>query len=228
MPLAVVTWNLYHGRSVPPARRDLLPDFAAALAGWDWDVALLQEVPPWWPPELARVAGAQERRVLTSRNQLLPVRRALATRWPDLMRSGGGGCNAILVRGARILEHRRLRLTVLPERRWLHAVRLDSGVWVGNLHATAHHPSRAAEEGLRAGAVMLGYAGGAPAVLGGDFNQRRPELRALELPGWRHAAGHDVDHIFVVGLEPVGVGRALATGLLSDHRPVAVRLACGV
>ena len=32
-------------------------EFAAALAGWEWDVALLQEVPPWWPPALARAAA---------------------------------------------------------------------------------------------------------------------------------------------------------------------------
>lgn len=226
MPLGVVTWNLYHGRGVPPAGRDLLPDFAATLAGWDWNLALLQEVPPWWPAELARVAGAEERLVLTSRNQLLPARRALATRWPDLMRSGGGGANAILVRGARIAEHRRLLLRRLPERRWLHAVRLDSGVWVGNLHATAHHSERAAEEDARAAATMLEWAhgapgvGGRPAILGGDFN-----LRQLELEGLRHVAGHDVDHIFTDGLGPVGEARVLDGGPLSDHKPVAVTLA---
>ena len=50
MQLRVLTWNLMHGRSVPPAGRDLRAEFTAALAGWEWDVALLQEVPPWWPP----------------------------------------------------------------------------------------------------------------------------------------------------------------------------------
>ena len=30
-----------HGRSIPPAGRDLLGEFAAALGGWEWDVALL-------------------------------------------------------------------------------------------------------------------------------------------------------------------------------------------
>ena len=42
----------------PGAGRDLRAEFAAALAGWDWDVALLQEVPPWWPPALARACDA--------------------------------------------------------------------------------------------------------------------------------------------------------------------------
>jgi len=195
-------------------------DFADTLASWEWDVALLQEVPPWWPPELARVAGGEERLVLTARNQLLPVRRALATRWPDPMRSGGGGANAILVRGASIVEHRRLRLCRLPEQRWLHAVRLGSGVWVGNLHATAHHAARAADEDARAAAAILDWAGGAPAVLGGDFN-----LRHLELAGLDHAAGHDVDHVFAAGLACVGEGRTLERGTLSDHAALAVELA---
>ncbi len=220
MRLAVVTWNLYHGRAIPPAGRDLLPDFAAALAGWEWDIALLQEVPPWWPDELARVAGAEQRRVLTSRNQLLPLRRALATRWPDRMRSGAGGANAILVRGARIVEHRRLRLCRLPEQRWLHAVRLDSGAWAGNLHTTAHHASRAADESARAAAATLAWAAAAPAVLGGDFN-----LRHLEPARMHHLAGSDVDHIFAAGLASVGDARTLAHGPLSDHAPVAVTVA---
>jgi endonuclease/exonuclease/phosphatase family metal-dependent hydrolase len=219
MALAVVTWNLFHGRALPPAARDLLADFAAALAGWEWDLALLQEVPPWWPPELARAAGAEHRLVLTSRNQLLALRRPLATRWPDLMRSGGGGANAILSRGARIVEHRRLRLRQLPEQRWLHAVRLENGAWAGNLHATAHRPERAAEEAVRAAAATLAWSAGAPTVLGGDFN-----LRQLELAGLTHAAGHDVDHIFAAGFRPESEGRTLARGPLSDHEPLATSL----
>jgi hypothetical protein len=61
--------------------------------------------------------------VLTSRNALLPLRRAVAIRRPDLIKSNGGGCNAILVRGMHVLEQRALRLTVPPERRWVHGVR---------------------------------------------------------------------------------------------------------
>ena len=49
MAFRVLTWNLFHGRSVPGARRSLLDEFAARLAEWEWDVALLQEVAPWWP-----------------------------------------------------------------------------------------------------------------------------------------------------------------------------------
>src|SRR5207302_10580708 len=73
-----LTWNLFHGRSVPPAGRSLEREFAQLLAGWEWEVALLQEVPPWWPAPLARAAGARQRSALTSRNVLLGVRRAIA------------------------------------------------------------------------------------------------------------------------------------------------------
>src|SRR5690349_21446372 len=135
VPLRVLTWNLLHGRSVPGAGHDLFGEFCAALTRWEWDVALLQEVPPWWPPELAARVDADQRSVLTSRNGLLALRRAIAVRWPDLIKSNGGGCNAILVRGDAALEHRWRRLCVWPERRWVHAVRLPDGVWAANLHA---------------------------------------------------------------------------------------------
>src|SRR6476620_7723036 len=99
--MLVLTWNLFHGRSVPDAPREQLAEFAARLAGWSWDVALLQQVPPWWPPELAAAAGATQRTALTSRNSFLPLRRWAAEHWPELIKSGGGGSNAILVRTAR-------------------------------------------------------------------------------------------------------------------------------
>src|SRR5687767_8092548 len=92
----VLTWNLFHGRAQPPAGRALMGEFARTLAGWEWDVALLQEVQPWWPPVLARVAAARQVSVLTSRNSLLPLRRAIAVRAPDLIKANGGGANAIL------------------------------------------------------------------------------------------------------------------------------------
>src|ERR687885_776291 len=116
MALRVLTWNLFHGRSVPDAPRSLLGDFAARLAAWEWDVALLQEVPPWWPPALGRAAGASVRMALTSRNALLPLRRRIAEPRPDLLKSWGGGANAILVRGGAVREHRGRRLRLIPQR----------------------------------------------------------------------------------------------------------------
>ena len=111
--VGVLTWNLFHGRAVPGAGRDLLAEFARSLAGWSWDVALLQEVPPWWTDPLARQAGAQQRTALTSRNLGLALRRAIAARSPDLLKSNGGGCNAVLVRGSPVNHVLHLILTIL-------------------------------------------------------------------------------------------------------------------
>jgi len=219
MNLRVLSWNLYHGRAVPPAGRPLLGEFAAILAGWEWDVALLQEVPPWWPSPLARAAGAQERHVLTSRNSLLPLRRFVAERWPDAIRSNGGGANAMLVRGAGIESHATARLCRKPEARWAHAVWLDTGVCVVNLHATVPKEDPQQHDLTLALSLAEGWAGSRPLVFGGDVNQRKPRA-----PGLVHVAGHHVDHIFVRGFEAAGPAERPEHGVLSDHDPLAVTL----
>ncbi len=224
--MLVLTWNLYHGRAVPPAGRDLLGEYARTLAGWEWDVAILQEVPPWWPPRLAQAAGAQQRTVLTSRNTGLPVRRWAARRWPDLIRSNGGGANTILVRNhptRSITEHRRRRLRWWPERRMVHAVRLHEGPWVGNLHAQVHSEERAQADLAAAIAALRGWSAGAPFVLGGDLNVREPRAAGLE-----RAGGYGVDHVLAEGFCAEDGARVLERGRLSDHAPVvvAVREGC--
>ena len=214
--MRVMTWNLKHGRAVPSAGRELLHEFAAALGAWEWDVALLQEVPPWWPAVLGLRLGADHRLTLTSRNSGLPIRRAIATRWPDLIKSNGGGANAILARGDTITEHRLRRLCIWPERRWVHAVRLhDAGVWAANTHCGG--PIRDAR---RAAETALRWAADAPLVLGGDFNIHRPVLDGLT-----YAGGHGVDQFFVRGLSVSSGAEILDRGRLSDHAPVEVTLA---
>lgn len=214
-----LTWNLFHGRSVPDAPHDLLSEFVSALGGWAWDVALLQECPPWWPASLARACGAAEHHVLTSRNALLGLRRTVAARRPDLTRSNGGGCNAILVRGASVVDHRVARLCRWPERRWVHAVRLSTGAWVGNLHASG--PDVYAWRDLgRAAAAVRRWAGSAPALLGGDFNLAAPTAAA----GFALAGGHGVDHFLMARWPVTGGVEVLDAGRLSDHEPVALGL----
>jgi endonuclease/exonuclease/phosphatase family metal-dependent hydrolase len=196
------------------------------LAGWAWDVALLQEVPPWWPEPLARVAGAEQRRALTSRNLGLPLRRVLAERAPDLMRSNGGGANAVLARGT-ITEHATLRLRTWPERRVAQLVRLRSGAAIVNYHASARVPL-AEQELARLWRAALDFAGGGPLVLGGDLNLRDPRAAA----GAAHVAERDVDHLFALRLRADGAAQRLerevslgdGTVALSDHIPLAVRL----
>jgi endonuclease/exonuclease/phosphatase family metal-dependent hydrolase len=216
----VLTWNLFHGRSRPSSGRSLQREFAAALAGWEWDVALLQEVPPWFPEPLAAAAGAQQRAQLTSRNQLLPLTRAISVRNPDLLKSWGGGCNAILVRGAPILEHRALRLRRRPEGRWVHGVRLG-GVWVVNVHSHNHPEPAALADTEKAIAAARAWAGAGPLIFGGDINLKHPP----EFPGLVHVAGNHVDHLFTDGRAADGKRQVINRGVLSDHPPVAVTLA---
>jgi endonuclease/exonuclease/phosphatase family metal-dependent hydrolase len=222
----VLTWNLFHGRSLPPAGRSLSAEFAGLIAGWDWDVALLQEVPPWWPAPLARAAAAEQRTALTSRNALLPLRRALADRWPDLVKSNGGGANAILSRRP-IAEHRTLRLRSWPERRVAQLARLEDGVCVANLHASARVPLAEAEL-ARLWEQALAWVGSDPLVLGGDLNLRSPAAP----DGAVLLASRDVDHLFARGLRATGEAERLDRRVLlergavelSDHLPLAVGL----
>jgi len=224
--IRLLVWNLFHGRSLPASRHELIEHFASRIAAWQWDAALLQEVPPWWPVPLARRAAAGERTALTSRNALLPLRRALARRRPELMKSNGGGCNAALVRG-RIAEHAALRLRTWPERRVAQLLRLGDGSALVNYHASSR-AERAREELVRLREHALAWVRGGPLVLAGDLNLRSPALTR----DFEHVARRDVDHVFVSGYrashpalllerEVVVDGREV---LLSDHVPILVEL----
>lgn len=222
--MRVLTWNLFHGRSVPPCGRDLEEEFARAIASWPWDVALLQEVPPWWGPALASTARAEQRTALTSRNSLLGLRRSLARRWPDAIKSNGGGSNAILSRRT-LLEDRAVRLRTRPERRVAQLARIEGGLVVANFHGSTRVPL-AEQELSRLWSLAVGLAGGSPVILGGDLNLRAP---VAPVPGAVHAAARDVDHIFCTGLDARAQARVLAPKLeegaaLSDHPPLLVEL----
>jgi endonuclease/exonuclease/phosphatase family metal-dependent hydrolase len=265
--MRVLSWNLYHGRDFPPdpalftlrsrllklterndthvqVNRLLLDEFARVLAGLEWDAALLQEAPPRWFGELRRRTGADGVRALTSRNVLRPLQGALADWNPDLIGSWEGGSNQILVRRpGRIADHRTLRLTRKPERRTMHWVRLEPAggapLGVANLHATAGRPAQAAEEVLAAAEAAVDWTGGAPLVLGGDFNLR-PAADAAPFAALRERYGLGeptapgaIDHILATGLGAAAPTRALPHerrelpepgGLrlrLSDHRLIA-------
>ena len=217
--MLVASWNLYHGRAVPPAGRDLYPVFSAALAAGEWDVALLQECPPWWPAQLAADCGAHEHHALTSRNICMPVRRFLARRWPDIIKSNGGGCNAILTRGSQsATDHRFAVLRTHPERRVVHGVRLG-GTWICNIHAQVWSEEQAQADAAAAAAHVFAWAGDAPLVLGGDFNTRAPHP-----PGLRDLGGHKVDRVLARGWTAASPVRTLEHGQLSDHAPILIDL----
>jgi endonuclease/exonuclease/phosphatase family metal-dependent hydrolase len=261
----VLSWNLFHGRDFPPDRqlmtwrsrllrtseanathvqlnRSLRDHFARLIASWDWQIALLQEVPPRWLRPLARASRAHAASALTSRNQLAFLRASLA-RWnPDLLASAEGGSNQLLVRApGRLVEVRRLTLARMPERRrmlWAR-VELPAGrLTVANLHLSTGSEWRAAGELRLAVERTLEWAEGEPVILGGDFNlspSGEAELFAWlrERAGLSGAGAPDaIDHLLVRGLgvrqraqrlsprarELTLDGRRLR---LSDHAPVA-------
>lgn len=225
--MRVLTWNLFHGRSLPPTSHALTGQFVAMIAGWKWDVALLQEVPPWWPAQLASACGADQRTALTSRNSLLMLRRMVASQRPELIKSNGGGSNAVLAR-APIAEHRMLRLRAWPERRVAQLVRLGDGTCIANLHASTR-VALAEDELTRLWHSALEWAGGAPLIFGGDLNLRAPTAPD---PAIGHLAQRDVDHLFARGFVPAGQAEVLDRHVvlsqgsleLSDHLPLRIEL----
>ena len=101
--------------------RDLFNEFGAFLAAAEWDIALLQEVPPRWDERLAAATGSMHHRALTSRNWMSPVMSPIARKRPHLPGSWEGGSNLILVRkdkpGGTIVTRNNQTLCWRPERR---------------------------------------------------------------------------------------------------------------
>jgi hypothetical protein len=195
----VLTWNIFHGLDKPPdsglvtwrsrllrvtetnathaqVNRPLGREFGAVLAGYEWDVALLQEAPPRWLAALGRDVGARAAAsALTARNFGAALRGRLADLNPDLVGAWEGGSNQLLVRPPwRIAETRRLTLTRRPERRrmlWSRLRRPDGGALaVANMHLTAHDSEQAGREALLAADRAVAWAGGDPLIFGGDLN----------------------------------------------------------
>jgi endonuclease/exonuclease/phosphatase family metal-dependent hydrolase len=266
--IRLLSWNLYHGRDFPPdlelftwrsrlcrvtergathaqVNRPLFEEFVRVLAGFAWDVALLQEAPPLWFRSLARRLGASGALALTSRNLLPACRRRLADWNPDLLGSGEGGSNQVLVRG-RIAKVRRMTLARRPERRRMLWARVElpvGRVSVANLHASAGRPLKAAAEVEAAAERAVEWAEGDPLVFGGDLNLRtrlepEPFERLRERCDLRAPTDPDaIDHLLARGLEVVERPRRLPAearevtepdGLrlrLSDHAPVLAAFA---
>jgi len=261
-----VSWNLFHGRDFPPdpslftwrsrllrteernrthaqVNRELVGEFAALLAGAEWDVALLQECPPHFAAPLAAACEAEAHRVLTSRNSLAALRSWIARRNPDLIASGEGGSNLTLVRNPwRIVERRELEIHAgRPERRAMAFTRIASGdeeLCVANLHATNDRPDLASADVLRAAEAAVDWAAGAPLLFGGDLNLRPAgdpaafkRLRSkFDLTGVTGPTA--IDHLLTRDLDVVAAPapwpaerREIPHGglrlRLSDHSPVA-------
>ena len=273
LELRVLSWNVFHGRDHPPdptlytwrsrlfgtrergavyaqVNRSLLDEFASTIAGAEWSVCLLQEMPPAWAPAIAKRAESEAHLVLTSRNQLGRLRRRLARCNPDLLGSWEGGSNLVLVRspwgiasrGAALLNS--LPRRGLRERRRIALVTLrtqSAEVCVANLHASAGNRFQAEQDVRRGALIALEFAHDRPLVFGGDLNlrprsspvfdelERRFGLAAPTAPG-------AIDHILARGLRVlerphpwpserrelpfVEPGRVPLRLRLSDHDPV--------
>lgn len=254
---ALLTWRSRLLRTTERNRghiqvnRDLGPEFAALLAQAPWDAALLQECPPRWHRGLAAACAADAHGVLTSRNSLAPLRTLAARLNPDLIASNEGGSNLTLVRG-RIAERRLLELRPgpRPERRTMAFTRAlvgpqEAEVCLANLHLSSGSANRelAEQEALLAADRARTWAGGAPLVVGGDFNLRPASSAVFAKLERRHGlraptSRGAIDHLLARGVESVAPARAwaperreLAAGSrrlrLSDHAPVEAVYALG-
>ena len=109
----------------------------------------------------------------------------------------------------------------------MHAVCAD-GVWVGNLHATAHDEARAQADLDRAAAALVRWSGGGRARPSSAGTATRAPRRSR---GSQPCGGHVLDWVFARGLRCDGAVEvpprhdARVGANLSDHRPVIATLA---
>jgi endonuclease/exonuclease/phosphatase family metal-dependent hydrolase len=236
--VSVLSWNVFHGRDNPPDRRlftwrsrllktternathvqvnrPLLDEFARVIAEGEWSICFLQEVPPSWTAVVPRRCNAEGYAVLTSRNQLAPLRRRLS-RWnPDLLGSWEGGSNLALARPPwRIAERGAALLNPFPrrglrERRRMALATLAGDaaeLCVANLHASAGNRFQGEEDVRRGAEIAVDFARGRPLVFGGDLNLR-PRTSSIFAELERRfgltapTAPDAIDHILVRGLK---------------------------
>jgi endonuclease/exonuclease/phosphatase family metal-dependent hydrolase len=245
----VRSWNLYHGNTVPPGRRNFLEPMVRLAAADRPEVLCLQELPAWALPLVAGWSGMTAVADLAQRPMLGPLPsgaqlgRRLTELNPGLLRSAFSGQGNALLTTLEVLGRwrtvlnpwdvrRRARVDLVTklawgkERRICQAARLrladGQTALVANLHATSGDPAVTVLEVDRAAAFAAGLAApGEPVVLAGDFNTA-PDLvsRGFDAAGW------GIDHVLVRGL-PAGEQRAwpeerrrLDGILVSDHAPV--------
>lgn len=225
--LLVRTWNVAHGRDVPPAggryghvRRKLLGEMTELATADEPDLVVLQEVPVW-AGDLLRERSGMGVTMAASYGAHVPfvhvplplaVGSALGRAMPDLVRTQvEGQANALLYgEGLLLVSARRVQLNertrLRGEPRIAHLVRLRhrrSGreFAVANVHAD-WADSRTQVE--KAAHVLLRFARGAPALLAGDLNAgpRSPTIRTLIRRGWAGESGNArVDYVFARGFD---------------------------
>jgi endonuclease/exonuclease/phosphatase family metal-dependent hydrolase len=226
--LLVRSWNVFHGRTVPPGRHAYLEQAVGLVTQDNPDVVCLQELPLWslerlegWTGMAAFGARTRHRlgrfgrratdvhhgafrSLLTGQANAVLVARRHAV---------GGHCRLVLNNRAFVArEGRRLglslgtRLAWSAERRVCQALRITPAAGpplvLVHLHATHLLDCRCAETELRR-AVRFGEelaAAGEPLVVAGDLNltATSPVVRELVETGFS-APGPGIDHILVRG-----------------------------
>jgi len=229
----VRSWNLYHGMTSPRGRRSHLEESVRLVSSDRPDVICLQEIPLWGCAYLEDWSGMTAI-WRSTRRVWFPARLG---GWITRLNQGffrsafSGQANAILLR-PRLVPLEELWTTISRgrrERRICQAVRLE-GMVIANLHASSEpgRPELGAAEILRALSFVESVAQSKDVlVMAGDFNLRPSQLP--KLPGFS-LAGSRIDHILVRGGEtsPLQVWpearRTTASGILSDHAPVELRV----
>jgi endonuclease/exonuclease/phosphatase family metal-dependent hydrolase len=232
--LLVRTWNLYHGRSLPPSGRLYLERMVRLVTADAPDVVALQEVPLWALGRLERWSGmAVHWAVAVPALLRAPLARAITQLDSARFRSlFTGQANALLLNPRFEVGEQRLLLLNPGVSRWewlfkrgfqqrfcqaLTVRARGHELVVANLHATNN--SRLAEG--EAGRAADFVADAERCVLCGDFNVRRFAVPTFSEPI------DGIDQILVRGLELERGAEAWPTerrrvggALLSDHAPV--------
>ena len=215
--LRVLTWNLFHGRSVPDVPRVTRARIRgdARRAGNGTSRCSRSARRGGREPLGRRVRRA----CLPRADEPQPAAAASRGRSPSAGRTSSSRGAAAATRSS--CAARRRRRTRAPAAAAARAPRdarraPGGGVWVGNVHAQAHR--------VGVGAGRPRRAAGRAAALGGAASRRSSagtSTRASRsCPASPSAGGHVLDHVFVRGLTVVEPAHTLKRGTLSDHRPV--------
>lgn len=223
--LLVRTWNIAHGRDVPPGpayghtRHKVLDEMAAVMREGDPDLVLLQEVPVWAGRTLSEGTGMGIT-IAHSYGAHVPFLHVplplAAGEWlgrsiPDVARSQFEGQAQAVLYGPRLIlvSARRVEINVRRrmrgEPRIAQLVRLRvraSGreFVVANVHAAYGDADVQLE---RAAWATEQFARGAPMLFGGDLNvpPGSRSMRQLAARGWDEGGGDvAIDHLLVRGM----------------------------
>ena len=165
---------------------------------------------------LGASSASSARRVLTSRNALLAVRQARRrAAGRTLIKSNGGGCNAILVRARAGSSSTACGAWPAgPSGAGCTPCGCACGVWVAN---AARHRATTPCAARRCAGRRDACAGGRARSAAGP--RRRLQRPGLALDGSPTPGGHDVDHVFLGGGLASTAAPTLERGPLSDHAP---------